>query len=101
MSDDKIYDIPAEWKQRGYISESKYQEMYQRSVADPNGFWGRGFGWFGGGNRAFSPPSFWQAPQYQQPAQQPGDHNDAERIRRAGKGSHGNTQGGSAFKRRI
>ena len=40
MSDDKIYEIPAEWKQRGFIDDAKYQEMYKRSVADPNGFWG-------------------------------------------------------------
>src|SRR5205085_872901 len=40
MSDDKIYEIPAEWKQRAFISEAKYEEMYQRSVKDPNGFWG-------------------------------------------------------------
>ena len=40
MSDDKIYEIPAEWKQRGFIDDAKYQEMYERSVADPNGFWG-------------------------------------------------------------
>ena len=39
MSDDKIYDVSAEWKQRGFINEAKYQEMYQRSVKDPNGFW--------------------------------------------------------------
>ena len=39
MSDDKIYEIPAEWKQRGFINEAKYQEMYERSVNDPNGFW--------------------------------------------------------------
>jgi hypothetical protein len=30
MSDDKIYDVPAEWKQRGYIDEAKYNEIYQR-----------------------------------------------------------------------
>jgi acetyl-CoA synthetase len=40
MSDDKIYEIPAEWKPRAFISEAKYEEMYQRSVKDPNGFWG-------------------------------------------------------------
>src|SRR3569833_1005419 len=39
MSDDKIYEISAEWKQRGFVNEAKYQEMYQRSVKDPNGFW--------------------------------------------------------------
>jgi acetyl-CoA synthetase len=37
---DKIYDVPAEWQQRGFINEAKYKEMYQRSVKDPNGFWG-------------------------------------------------------------
>jgi acetyl-CoA synthetase len=40
MSEDKIYEIPAEWKQRAAINEPKYDEMYKRSVADPNGFWG-------------------------------------------------------------
>jgi len=39
MSDDKIYEVSAEWKQRGFIDEAKYQDMYQRSVKDPNGFW--------------------------------------------------------------
>ena len=39
MSDDKIYDVPAEWTQRATINEPKYHEMYERSVADPNGFW--------------------------------------------------------------
>src|SRR5436305_14631312 len=36
---DKIYEIPAEWKQRAYIDPAKYQEMYARSLADPNGSW--------------------------------------------------------------
>jgi len=27
MMSDKIYEIPAEWKQRGFIDEAKYQEM--------------------------------------------------------------------------
>ena len=40
MSDDKIYDVPAEWKQRGFIDDAKYKQMYERSVKDPNGFWG-------------------------------------------------------------
>ncbi|AMN38645.1 acetate--CoA ligase [Rhodoplanes sp. Z2-YC6860] len=37
---DKTYDVSAEWQQRGFINEAKYREMYQRSVKDPNGFWG-------------------------------------------------------------
>jgi acetyl-CoA synthetase len=36
---EKLYDVPAEWKKRAFIDETKYQEMYARSVKDPNGFW--------------------------------------------------------------
>lgn len=39
MSDDKVYAISAEWKQRGFIDDAKYKQMYERSVKDPNGFW--------------------------------------------------------------
>ena len=39
MSEDKLYDVPAEWKKRAYVDEAKYQEMYARSIKDPNGFW--------------------------------------------------------------
>ena len=37
---EKIYDVPAEWKKRAFADDAKYQEMYARSVKDPNGFWG-------------------------------------------------------------
>ena len=40
MSDDKIYDVPAEWRKRAYADEARYEELYARSVKDPNGFWG-------------------------------------------------------------
>jgi acetyl-CoA synthetase len=36
---EKVYDIPPEWKKRAFIDEAKYQEMYARSIKDPNGFW--------------------------------------------------------------
>ena len=36
---EKIYDIPPEWKKRAFIDAAKYQDMYARSVKDPNGFW--------------------------------------------------------------
>ncbi len=36
---DKIYDVPGEWRKRAYIDDAKYQEMYARSIKDPNGFW--------------------------------------------------------------
>ena len=36
---DKIYSVPGEWKSRAYVDDAKYQEMYARSLKDPNGFW--------------------------------------------------------------
>ena len=36
---DKIYDVPAEWTKRAFVNESQYRKMYERSLADPNGFW--------------------------------------------------------------
>jgi acetyl-CoA synthetase len=36
---DKVYDVPAEWKSRAWVDASKYQEMYARSLKDPDGFW--------------------------------------------------------------
>jgi acetyl-CoA synthetase len=36
---DKIYEIPSEWKQRAFIDEAKYKEMYARSISDPDRFW--------------------------------------------------------------
>ncbi len=39
MSDDKIYDVPADWRKRAYLDDAKYKEMYARSIKDPNGFW--------------------------------------------------------------
>ena len=41
MSDDKIYEIPAEWKQRGFIDDAKYQEMYKRFGQRPEQVLGR------------------------------------------------------------
>jgi acetyl-CoA synthetase len=40
MSDEKIYDVPANWKKRAFADAAKYEEMYARSIKDPNGFWG-------------------------------------------------------------
>ena len=40
MSDEKTYDVPADWRKRAYADDAKYQEMYARSIKDPNGFWG-------------------------------------------------------------
>jgi len=37
---EKIYPVSADWAQRAFINEAKYKEMYARSLADPDGFWG-------------------------------------------------------------
>ncbi len=34
-----VIKVPEEWKRRAYIDAAKYEEMYQASVADPEGFW--------------------------------------------------------------
>jgi len=39
MSDAKLYPVPAEVAATAWINDAKYQEMYQQSVDDPEGFW--------------------------------------------------------------
>src|SRR3954470_17919290 len=36
---DKVYPVPAEWKSRAYVDETKYKDLYARSLKDPSGFW--------------------------------------------------------------
>ena len=36
---DKVYPVPADWAKRAFIDGAKYRAMYDRSLADPNGFW--------------------------------------------------------------
>ena len=36
---DKIYDVPPAWQKRAFADNAKYEEMYARSIKDPNGFW--------------------------------------------------------------
>lgn len=36
---EKIYDVPAEWAKRAWADQARYQEMYARSISDPNAFW--------------------------------------------------------------
>src|SRR5687768_16396815 len=36
---DKIYQVATEWTKRAHVDAAKYQEMYERSIKDPNGFW--------------------------------------------------------------
>src|SRR6516165_9795150 len=45
----KVYDVPAEWAKRAWANDAKYQEMYKRSLTDPQGFWaehGKRIDWF-------------------------------------------------------
>ena len=38
---DKTYDVSPEWSTRAYVDDAKYQEMYRRSIEDPNAFWAK------------------------------------------------------------
>ena len=40
MSEDKVYDVPVGLAARAWVDTNTYNAMYQRSVADPVGFWG-------------------------------------------------------------
>jgi acetyl-CoA synthetase len=39
MSQEKIYDVPADFAAQANITEADYNTMYQRSIEDPEGFW--------------------------------------------------------------
>ncbi len=36
---DKVYEVPADWAKRAFITAAEYKKVYARSLADPNGFW--------------------------------------------------------------
>jgi acetyl-CoA synthetase len=40
MSETKVYPVPADLAKSAHINAEKYKEMYQRSIDDPDGFWG-------------------------------------------------------------
>ena len=37
---DKAYPVTPEWASRAWLDEAKYKAQYERSVKDPDGFWG-------------------------------------------------------------
>ena len=37
---DNVFPVPASVAKSAYIDEAKYNEMYARSIRDPDGFWG-------------------------------------------------------------
>ena len=40
MSEVHLHPVPEAWKARAWCDAARYEEMYQRSIADPDGFWG-------------------------------------------------------------
>ncbi len=36
---EKVYPVPADFAAQANITNEQYQEMYQRSISDPDGFW--------------------------------------------------------------
>ena len=36
---DKIYSVSPEWAKRAFVDKASYEDMYARSVNDPQGFW--------------------------------------------------------------
>ena len=39
MSESKTYPVSAESSDRAWIDDEKYQEMYKRSIEEPDEFW--------------------------------------------------------------
>ena len=39
MSDGPIYPVPESWKLSAFIDEKKYNDMYRRSIENPEEFW--------------------------------------------------------------
>ena len=39
MSEDQVFPVSDDWAQRAWADSAKYQEMYDRSVEVPDGFW--------------------------------------------------------------
>ncbi len=37
---EKAYPVPPEWAERAWLDDAKYKALYERSVKDPEGFWG-------------------------------------------------------------
>ena len=39
MSEDQVFPVPADVAKAALINSDQYNEMYQRSIEDPEGFW--------------------------------------------------------------
>ncbi len=40
MTHVEVFPVPTEWAKRAWCDDKTYQEMYRRSIDDPEGFWG-------------------------------------------------------------
>jgi acetyl-CoA synthetase len=40
MSEVHLHPVPEAWKARAWCDAARYEEMYQRSISDPESFWG-------------------------------------------------------------
>ncbi len=41
MSEQEIFSVPEAWTKRAFIDKEKYEMLYEESINDPDGFWGR------------------------------------------------------------
>ena len=39
MTDHTVIDVPEDWTKTALVTDAQYQDMYKRSVEDPEGFW--------------------------------------------------------------
>jgi acetyl-CoA synthetase len=39
MTDVKVYPVPDAWQKSAYVDATRYHEMYQASIANPDAFW--------------------------------------------------------------
>ena len=39
MSEFPVYPVPESWRRSAYVGRARYEEMYRRSVTDPDHFW--------------------------------------------------------------
>ncbi len=39
MSETKVYPVPPDFAAHAHINDARYNDMYQRSIKDPDGFW--------------------------------------------------------------
>ena len=40
MAEDQVFPVSKEWAKRAWADDARYQDMYKRSISDPEGFWG-------------------------------------------------------------